>query len=370
MTQELIIKFFQNKCTSDEIDEIIKWFRYDADKNSAHLMLKQIWNNYSTEKDTFKNIQFENILDKLHHNINIKNSEKLQGEKDIIHLPVKRRYNFRTVLTRVAVILFIPLLSVLIYTLVFSKFNNNNSNNIIVDNNTTSYIEIEAPVGSRTNVELADGTKVWLNHGSKLKYSAQFTGENRVVQLVGEAYFEVAHNPQKPFIVKTDKIQVTALGTEFNVMAYPGEQIVNTTLVSGKVLVEKRLNENETIKICEMQPNQLVKFNLKKNTYSCVATATNKYTSWKDGILIFDNNPIDEVALRLSKWYNVEFVIENPKVRELVYNATFVDETLFQVLELMKIATPITYKITNRKKMADGTFSKRKVYINLKNSYK
>ena len=100
MIQELIVKFFQNKCTPDEIDEIIKWFRYDADNQIAHLLLKQIWNNYSPEKDIFKNIQFENILDKLHHNINIKNSEKLQSEKDIIHLHVKRRYNFRTVFNR------------------------------------------------------------------------------------------------------------------------------------------------------------------------------------------------------------------------------------------------------------------------------
>ena len=171
---------------------------------------------------------------------------------------------------------------------------------------------------------------------------------------------------EKPFIVKTEKIQITALGTEFNVMAYPGEQVVNTTLVSGKVLVEKRINENETVKVCEMQPNELVKFDLKKNTYYCVATATGKHTSWKDGILILDNDPLNEIAMRLSKWFNVEFVIENPRVRDYVYKATFVDETLPQILELLEIATPITYKITTRKKLPDSTFLKRKVYINLK----
>jgi len=361
MTQELIIKFFENRCTADEIDDIIKWFRYEADNHTAHLMLKQIWNNYSPGKDTFKDIQFESILDKLHHNINIKNSEKPQRVSDIIHLPAKSRYNFRTFLSRVAVILFIPLLLVQFYTLGFSKFKNNISGD-------TNYIEIEAPIGSRTNIELTDGTKVWLNHGSKLKYPPQFSGKNRIVKLVGEAYFDVAHDPQKPFIVKTENINITALGTEFNVMAYPGEQVMNTTLVSGKVLVEKRINENETVRVYEMQPNELLKIDLKRNTYTCVATATGKYTSWKDGILIFDNDPIDEIAMRLSKWFNVEFVIDNPTVKDYVYKATFVDETLPQILELLKIATPITYKTTTRKKLPDGTFSKRKVHIDLKNN--
>lgn len=365
MTEELFIQFIQNKCSSDEIDEVVKWFRYDANNLSAQLLVKQIWNKYSPETSAFENVEFERILDKIHHNINISNSIKLQ--QNIVHFPSKKRFNLIKILMRAAAILFIPLLSVLIYTLEFSNYEEYVAPNNKVAIGAFPLIEIEAPIGSRTKIELADGTKVWLNHGSKLSYPHQFTENSRVVHLRGEAFFDVTHNPQKPFIVETENIQVTALGTEFNVMAYPEESFVNTTLVSGEVLVKKRLNQNETVEVYKMKPTQILKFNLKKNSYSCYKVKTEKYTSWKEGIIIFDNDPFDEVAIRLGKWYNVEFVIENSKVRDYVYTATFVDETLAQILELLEIATPITYKISTRKKLSNGSFSKRKVYISLKN---
>ena len=360
MTEEIFIRFLQNKCTAEEIDIVVRWFRYEADNHSAHLMVKQIWDKYSASEEILKNTQFEAILDKLHHRINISESNKSQRKSISGDLHVTKRNGIREILIRAAAILFIPLLSVLIYTQFIFK-----SNETVSDNSRSS-IEIEAPLGSRTSIELADGTRVWLNNGSILKYPSQFTGEKRVVHLIGEAFFDVAHNSQKPFVVKTKEIQVTALGTEFNVMAYEGEGIVETALVSGKVLVEKRLKNEKAKEICRMKPNQVVKVDLKNSVYRSINTNTKKYVSWKDGVLIFDNAPIDEVVRRLSKWYNVEFVIVDSNVRNYVYNATFIDETLPQILELMKIATPITYKITSRKKLNDGTFTKRKVYIGLK----
>jgi len=370
MKKELFAKFLQNKCSVDEIDEIVKWFRYDADKLSAHLMIKEFWNKYTPNKETFKEVEFDRILDKLHHKININESEKKQNISTRIELPEKKGFSFTSFITKAAAILFIPLLGVLVYTLGFSGYKNYVATNRNSVNVAPTLIEIEAPVGSRTNIELADGTKVWLNHGSKLKYPSQFSAENREVFLTGEGYFEVAHNPQKKFIVKTEKIQITALGTCFNVLAYPKKSFVKTTLVEGKVLVEKRIGNSKAIKICEMEPNQLVKFNLEKNSYSCAATNVSKQISWKDGVLVFDNDPIDEVADRLSRWFNVEFIIKDSKVKHYLYTAKFVDETLPQILELMEIATPISYKITSRKKLPDGTFSKRKVCIDMKKERK
>jgi ferric-dicitrate binding protein FerR (iron transport regulator) len=363
MTEEIFIRFLQNKCTADEIDEVVRWLHYEADDKSAQLMVKQIWNKYSAPKDILEDIQFETILDKIHHKININESKKIKHFNTSDDLHSKKPIRIKDILTRAAAILFIPLLSVLIYTQFVYK-----SNETISDNSKSS-IEIESPLGSRTNIELADGTRVWLNNGSKLKYPSQFTGKKRVVHLIGEAFFDVAHNSQKPFIVKTKEIQVTALGTEFNVMAYEGEGIVEATLVSGKVKVEKRLKNGKAKEICIMKPNQIVKLDLKNRVYSSNNTNIKKYVSWIDGVLVFDNDPIDEVVRRLSKWYNVEFVIVNPEVRNFVYNATFIDETLPQILELMKIATPITYKISSRKKLNDGTFTKRKVFIGLKKNH-
>jgi len=366
MTEELFQKFIQNRCTPDEIEEVVEWFRFDADKLSAQLMIKQFWNKYSPGSEAFKDIEFERILDKLHHRININNSGNRPEVVANAGFSEKKGFRITSFLTKAAAILFIPLLAVSVYLLGFSNVKEYVSVGKDVINNCSTLIEIEAPVGSRTHIELADGTKVWLNHGSKLKYPSQFIGNIREVFLTGEGYFEVAHNAEKKFIVKTNKIQVTALGTSFNVQAYPKKTFVKTALVEGKVLVEKRVGDNNAIKICEMQPNQLMKFDLGKNSYSCQVTNVGKQILWKDGILVFDNDPIDEVADRLSRWFNVDFIISNPKARHYLYTAKFVDETLPQILELLEIATPISYKITSRKKLSDGSFTKRKVFIDLK----
>ena len=124
-------------------------------------------------------------------------------------------------------------------------------------------IEVIAPIGSRTVVQLSDGSEVHLNYGSKIKYPQVFSGDTREVILSGEGYFQVAHNPDKPFIVNTGKLNVKALGTVFNVLAYPGEDNIETTLIEGKVVLEQTENGFKTKTIGAMEPGQHVNYNLK-----------------------------------------------------------------------------------------------------------
>jgi len=215
-------------------------------------------------------------------------------------------------------------------------------------------------------MQLPDGTKVYLNNGSQLKYPQKFTGKSRGVVLIGEGYFEVAHNPDKPFYVHAGKLRIKAVGTKFNVMAYPGEEVIATTLVEGKVIVEQNTAGKKEKPICDMIPGQHVSYNITTSNITSSRGDTEKYTAWKEGKFIFKNEPIVHVAERLSRMYNVDIEIADD-IRDYTYTVTFMDEPLIQILDLMEIATPIKYNALPRKKLLDGTFSKQKILINKRN---
>ncbi len=358
MNEKLFDKYFHDRCSPDEIREILKWIQEESHSLSDYQVVQQIWKDYLSE-EKFNDEKFDRMLDKVHHLINLSHTGATSDEKS--GRTLKSFYFIVRILSRAAAILFIPLLAFLIYTYNLPEFRISGNNGEAVDT-----IEIVAPVGSRTFIKLSDGTGVYLNHGSKLRYPQKFIGKIRKVELTGEAYFSVVHEPDKPFLVETSCLLVTATGTEFNVMAYPDESFVETTLVSGKVNIQKKNPGSILLKVCDMESGHYLKFIRDKNTYRYLSVDPNKYISWKDGVLVFKNDPLAEITSRLGRWYNVEFVFRNESVKDFTYTATFVDETLPQILDLLKLATPISYEMTSRIKLPDGTFSKPKVFIDVK----
>ena len=256
-----------------------------------------------------------------------------------------------------AAILLLPVLAFLFYTLSEKSFEPAMYANMAVDS-----VEIIAPIGSRTVVQLSDGSEVHLNYGSKIKYPQNFIGNTREVLLSGEGYFNVARNPEKPFIVKTRQLNIKALGTALNVWAYPDEDVIKTTLVNGKVVLEQTEIDGEPKTIGTMVPGQHVNYNIKTGAVSSSKGDIAKYIAWKDGKLVFENESIRQVADRLSRMFNVDIEVSD-NIKEYTYTVTFVDEPLFQILDLMTLATPVSYKALPRKKLPDGTFSKQKVVI-------
>ncbi len=349
MTKELFIRYLQGNCTESEFEQILVWIKEGATSTSEQGIVNEIWNEFEPEAGPAERIKYNRILDKIHHQINIsRNSTQFVIQK----APIKNR--ILSLLTRAAAILLIPVLSLLFYT------NLSNKDRYAVNLND---LEVEAPAGSRMHIELGDGTKVWLNHGSKLKYPLRFEGENRKVFLTGEAYFEVAHNKKVPFIVGTNLLDVKATGTAFNVSAYPGDNNISTTLVEGKVILYERETKNE---IKALLPGECLKFDSQKNVYTLESEYAEKNTAWKDGLLVFKNERVEDIAKKLARWYNVEVEISNEKVKAFTFTATFMDETLPQVLDLMTLATPVNYQLTLRVKLPDGSFSKQKVLIGMK----
>ena len=353
MTKEIFIKYLQGNCTEKEFEQLLLWIKEGSLNASDRGMVQDVWDEFEPEAGPVERIKYTQVLDKIHHQINInQNSAKFVIQK------ASAKTRILLILTRAAAILLLPVLSLLFYT-------NLSDRDRYADN--LNDLEVEAPAGSRMQIVLGDGTRVWLNHGSKLKYPSRFAGENRKVFLTGEAYFEVAHNSKVPFNVEANHLEVRATGTAFNVSAYPGDDNIETTLVEGKVILYERAT-NHVIKA--LLPGECLKFDTQKKVCTLESGHTEKYTAWKDGLLVFKNERVEDVAKKLARWYNVRVEIADEKVNEYTFTATFMDETLPQVLELMTLATPVRYQLTLREKLQDGSFSKQKVLIGLKHATK
>ena len=349
MTKELFIKYLQGNCTEAEFEQLLGWIREGATSAAGNGMINEVWNEFEPEAGAEERIKYNRILDKIHHQINVS-----QNPQQVIISKTLTRNRLLTIITRAAAILLLPVLSLLIYMTLSNK-----DQSIQVSNELT----VEAPAGSTVNFELSDGTKVWLNHGSRLKYPYRFDGKSRKVFLTGEAYFAVAHNKKLPFVVATNSVEVKATGTAFNVSAYPGDNVIETTLVEGRVILSESIGNKE---IRALSPNECLKFNVSKNEFTVESGNTAKYVAWKEGRLVFRNDSLAEVAKKLARWYNVDIEIVSSKAKEFTYTATFTNETLPQVLDLMTLPTPVSYRLTEVKKLPDGSFTKQKVLIGLK----
>jgi len=169
--------------------------------------------------------------------------------------------------------------------------------------------QIIVPFGRRHSIILSDGTRVQLNSGSRLVFPAEFSDKNREVYLKGEGYFEVFKNPNKPFIVKTDFVDIKVLGTVFNISAYEDEQIASTVLVEGKVVVSQK---SKLFGLTEknLSPGQGCFYSSATKTSDIRNVNLYDYISWKDGIFIFKDKALINVVSRLEKYYHKKILIE------------------------------------------------------------
>lgn len=201
----------------------------------------------------------------------------------------------------------------------------------------------ETPRGQKSLVKLPDGSEVWLNAKSRLVYHS-FSSKNRKVELKGEAFFRVAHNAGAPFVVKINECEVKVLGTTFNVMAYDEFGRKEITLITGKVNVQ--LESDEKV----LSPGQALVI---KDHVALVTDGNPAQASgWVDNKFNFQNIPLSELIKRLENWYDVDITFENLTGKEVNFTGTFKnEETIWQVLDAIKVYTPIEYKKTNLRKI-------------------
>ncbi len=354
ISTELLQKYFNQKCNEIEKEIVNSWYNDLKLEKALKFKLRDHWGEIEFEP-TGCEVDSNRIFDKIYRLIHTNEREKEQNK------PLYQK--FYNTFSKIAAILILPVLIFSGWYFVKSGIFSNNEENI-------SYAEIFSPLGARSHFELPDGSTGWLNSGSTLKFPVKFRGQVRKVSLSGEGYFDVVKNPKKPFVVKTGDIEVMALGTKFNVLAYPDDKTTNITLESGRVVINAICKNKNVVRITELEPDQQTIIKNESMKFQKRKVDSKNYTSWKHGMLIFRNEPMNEVIKRLGRWYNVEIVLKDNEIETYCYRATFEDETLNEVLTLLKLTSPIDFVQDKRVKLPNGTFTKKKIEMFIKPEYK
>lgn len=206
------------------------------------------------------------------------------------------------------------------------------------------YVTSIAPKGSVSQMILADSTLVYLNAGSELLYSPKSKDKKREVFLKGEAWFDVTKQKNRPFVVHTDFYDVNVTGTRFNVKAYDTENEITTTLEEGQVRITSSNNYNLAQTII-LKPGEQVALNRESNKIVVKQVDTKLFTSWKDNKLTFLNMDFKELIVLLERKYGVDIKVNNPDVLNYHYSGTIKNESILEILEIIKHTLPIQYKI-------------------------
>ena len=225
--------------------------------------------------------------------------------------------------------------------------------------------EVITREGSRTNLYLPDGTRVWLNAASRITYARDFGGTaGREVTLSGEAFFDVTHNPAKPFVIHTTRVDIKVLGTSFNVKSYPAEKTTEAVLVKGSIEVDilNKTNKKVILKPNEklivdnddsiaLQPHKTlhqatnsIEVTILKPNYE-PTTGTMIETSWVDNKLIFQDEIFIDLARQMERWYDVKIRFTKPELEQLQFTGSFEQETIKQALDVLKLTAKFNYTI-------------------------
>ncbi|MDF1573487.1 MAG: DUF4974 domain-containing protein [Bacteroidales bacterium] len=322
--------------------QIAKWFSDMLANEELRDFTSKQWAKLS-ENSVRKDYDEDRIHDRIHHLLRLEEAAAIK----------KDRVKILRFCQRAAAVLIIPLALFALLNLDGSLGSQQNNSGAMIC----------APPGARTNFTLPDGSEGWLNVGSYLSFPAKFTGKRRTVKLVGEAYFDVKSNPKKPFIVESEGINVKVHGTTFNIMAYPEETTIEVSLESGKIEVLNKRNCRSEESLGLLAPGEVGVYLKESNFFKIDKEKIDSHTAWKEGKLVLDNEPMDQVVRKLNRWYNVEIILKDSQLKDFAYHATFVDEKLDEVLEIFSLTSPISYKKLNREKYADGTYKKRVIEL-------
>ncbi len=212
---------------------------------------------------------------------------------------------------------------------------NENANKAVVFNT------VNTPKGGLFQITLVDGTKVWLNSASSLRYPTSFTGETRVVELTGEGYFEVAHNAKQPFHVKVNDMEVAVLGTHFNINSYDDEPSVKTTLLEGKVMVKKAegfvyLNPGQQAVVIPEQPIRIAP-----------GVDVEEVVAWKNGKFLFNGADVEAIMRQVARWYDVDIKYE-AKINDPISGGLARSENVQQLLSILEATGKVKFRVNGK----------------------
>ena len=356
ISEEFIIRYLNGKLNQDEIWKLEQWICNSSENLALFESYRKIWIGTAAgipvEKFDSKR-GWENVFNRIHMNAGYKSLPGNEGNSKRIQKAFQIAAMFILFATAGAVAAWIVLTPQRVPL-------------------SDKYCEIVAPQGSKSQITLPDGSKAWINAGSKLSYRGDFNQKERVVNLEGEGYFNVTSNKAKPFIVQTAHLKVKAFGTVFNVKAYPEEKTVETTLVEGIVQIEagskSRSEETYTYTLKPKQniiyhiesgiteqksDNEIVKEPVadekedivKKDVQVLSNIKPELYTSWKDENWVIEGMPLDELAVLMERRYNSKIEIRDDALKLYKFTGTIQNETLEQVMVILSLTSPLEYAI-------------------------
>lgn len=307
MNQELLNKYIAGDATPEEKEEVARWL--DADK---------------------KNMKEFLALRKL-YDISIWQQEQTPVAKDKLSLGNKR-WTLRSASLELAKVAAIFILA---FTSVYSFLINE-------DNDSAKMQTIFVPPGQRAELTLTDGTKVWLNAKTTFTFPDKFTANNRRVTLDGEGYFDVTKNPEKPFIVNTERYDIKVMGTEFNVTAYSGSSVFETSQLKGAVEVFSPAKDTKV----SLEPHMRTYEEngiLKKDTIE-----HENYFLWKEGLICFYDEPVDKMIKKLQLYYDVKIDVQNKTLLNNRYSGKFrTKDSVEHVLKVLQLNNKFSYEKDN-----------------------
>ncbi len=325
--EELIVKSFAERLSSQERTQLQAWLAGNEENERIYADMKNLWQVSSMPFDP-GSVDVESAVKRVFARISGKSKTNRQTAGWLVWWQ------------RVAAVLILPALAAAGY-MALRLLPGGNSTDVV------AWQEVSVPCGFTSKLELPDGSLVWINSGSKLRYPVVFTPADRTVKLSGEAYFEVASDEDSPFIVETGDLLVKATGTAFNVDAYGGDPVVSVTLVEGRVEVTAG-NHKPVV----MSPDQRLLYDRGKGMDVSRSTSSYKWISWKDGVLVFRDDPLEYVFKRIGLMYNIDIAVMDAELARQPYRATFEDKSLQDLLRLIQKTAPIRY--VERGKGGDG----------------
>jgi ferric-dicitrate binding protein FerR (iron transport regulator) len=316
----LIANYLSGEATVTEKEELTRWMSESPANKRFFEETQRIWQK---SHSYFSASEISSDREKIKDQI----IRQTSGSKKTVVFP--------SWIYRVAAILALPIMLGIGWYLGSSK---NNAENQLC--------EVTAPKGQISKCVLADGTEVWLNAASTIKYNPTLSGNTREVSLDGEAYFKVSKNKHKPFVVNTKDAQIKVLGTIFNLKAYSGEETVETTLEEGSV--EFSLNGGAA-KPVVLKPSEQLVYNIPDKEITLGTVETYLHTAWKDGKFVFKDADLKTIIAELERLYDVRIHLENDSLLHLRFRGMFeYEQNIFSALETLESTTNIKYRMNGR----------------------
>lgn len=347
--KNILNRFVADRYSCNDKLSVERYFNDESLSDALREAVKAEWEQ--TDSICTNRERLSAILKKLHSEIDRAtlphDGQHPNGEEEstVIH----RLYS---IFAKIAAVLIIPALITIAVLLRISSLERQEA---------VSWMEIKSPKGSRTEFMLPDSTKGWLNEQSSIRYCSNYMNR-RIVEVKGEAWFDVRKVDGRDFTASTQWFDINVLGTKFNVRAYDNDDNAEIILEEGKVSV----NDKDGQLIDLMNVDERISYNKKTAVVQKSTVDSKIYTRWKEGILIFRNTPMQEIAERLEHQYGVKFEIHGEKLKTSVFRATFEDESIETIMNMLASVAPIRYRIHERKNLPDGTFSPKRIEMWLK----